>query len=181
VTRRPSALRAARASVALVIALLTLTACAKGSPMTDTPAATGPGPAPAERPSLRDAVERYDRMLGEMRAVIAASAPGSSWAEAKAAGTAAGDESLAGAGALIGRSALWVLDAPLPADPSARSDVVAAVGRVGQEYGFTAVSFFVDLPGEAQAVGYDAFGAEYRLSSIERASVRYTTGSHPVG
>jgi hypothetical protein len=163
--------------LATISAAALLGGCAKGPLMNDQ----APGSAPDERPVLGEAVATYDVMLEEMKLAVSDAVPGGTWTASEAATTSVGDESVAGDGAIVGRSALWIYDRPLPSASGERSALIDRLGQIGESHGFTAVAVYIDRPAQVKAVAYDAFGAEYHVGSGVQATLRYTTGSHPAG
>lgn len=172
--RRPGGARRLLSALTLAAAAaLVLSGCVKGLTVNDS-TATG------DLPPIGTVVADYDAMLAAMRDAVSAAAPGGTWTEVKAAQTLGGDEAAAGEDATVAVSPLWGYDAAFPTG-SEREALIAELGRIGEQHGFTAIQVYVDRADEVQAVGGDGFGAEYQVGSKTRSTLSYTTGSHPAG
>jgi len=154
----------------LLTAALTLTACAdKENIVNQLP------------PTSEEAVQHYDMVVEALRGSLIEVAGTGEWSPLDEAETSPGVESAAGAETVVVHSPVWVLEVSLVDEPQ-RSNALATVEAVATEYGFADAVTYVDEPTEFAVVLADGFGAELRFATSKTATtLRYTTGSHPVG
>ncbi len=133
----------------------------------------------SDRPNLESMIDRYDAMLAEMRAEIAAVRSRTNWYEADHAGRGPGPSD-SPAVSEVAFSPTWAFFGALVHPGGVRSEVLDALGEVGARYGFSDPVVFVDRPDEFQVVAEDMFGAEYRFGSSRNTTLSYITGPHPI-
>ncbi|MER5389938.1 LppA family lipoprotein [Saccharopolyspora sp. NPDC002686] len=129
------------------------------------------------RPSMEEASARYLEMLGRMRDALTAEFPSLQWVQDDDLRSSGCPEFPAyrsdGASQTLG---LWSANGNLPDDQWPRAQQIAE--DVSREYGFGPVRTIVSRPSDHQVVGFDQYGATYKLGTAKNTVLNGTTSCH---
>jgi predicted LppA-like lipoprotein len=129
------------------------------------------------RPSMEEASARYLGMLGRMRDALAAEFPWIQWIQGQKLGRAGcADFPAYGSEGESQTLGVWTASGNLPDAQWPRAQQIA--DDVAQEYGFGPARTIVSRPSDHQVVGFDQYGATYKLGTAKNTVLGGTTGCH---
>ncbi|MER6991622.1 LppA family lipoprotein [Saccharopolyspora hirsuta] len=129
------------------------------------------------RPSIEEAGPRYLEMLGRIRDALAAEFSWIQWSyDRKLSRAGCSDFRAYGSDGESQTLGVWTASGNLPDVQWPRAQEIAE--NISREYGFGPVHTIVSRPSDHQVVGFDQYGATFKLGTAKNTVMSGTTGCH---